>query len=158
MNTLGVGNADRFDLERFVSAQHGAYDDALREIMGGKKRTHWMWFVFPQIDGLGHSAMARRYAITCLDEAKAFLAHPVLGARLREIAEAAVALSETSATAVFGSPDDRKLQSCATLFALLSAPGSVFERLLDKFFAGEPDAETLRLVNTVHDSHVLPHS
>ena len=156
MNTLGVGDVDRFDLERFLSAQRGAYDDALREITGGKKRTHWMWFVFPQIDGLGHSAMARRYAITSLDEAKAYLAHPVLGARLQEIAEAAVALPETSASSVFGSPDDLKLQSCATLFALVSAPGSVFERLLDKFFAGERDAETLRLVSTVKGSHVLP--
>jgi uncharacterized protein (DUF1810 family) len=151
-------NADRFDLERFVSAQRGAYDDALREIMGGKKRTHWMWFVFPQIDGLGHSTMARRYAITSLDEATAYLAHPVLGVRLREIAEAAVAIPQTSATAVFGSPDDLKLQSCATLFALASAPGSVFERLLEKYFDGERDAETVRLVNTVHDSHVLPHN
>lgn len=149
MNTANSAAEDRFIIERFVEAQHGTYDAALREIHGGAKRTHWMWFVFPQIEGLGHSAMARRYAIASLDEAKAYLAHPVLGARLREIAEAAAALPQHSATEVFGSPDDLKLRSCATLFALVSAPGSVFERLLDKFFAGERDAETLRLVNTV---------
>ena len=151
MSPPGAEHADRFDLERFVSAQRGSYDDALREITGGKKRTHWMWFVFPQLHGLGHSAMARRYAIKSLDEATAYLAHPVLGARLREIAEAAVAIPQRSATEVFGSPDDGKLRSCATLFALVSAPGSVFDRLLEKFFDGERDAETLRLVNTVAD-------
>ena len=147
MNAPSVGNADRFDLARFVSAQHGAYDDALREITGGKKLSHWMWFVFPQFDGLGRSAMARRYAITSLEEARAYLAHPVLGARLRDIAEAAAALPGHSARAVFGSPDDLKLRSCATLFSLVSAPDSVFDRLLDKYFAGARDAETLRLVH-----------
>jgi len=131
------------DLERFVEAQQGDYDRALAEIRSGRKRTHWMWYIFPQIAGLGSSLMATRYAIQNRAEAEAYLAHPILGPRLLEIAEAAAAIDGASATEVFGYPDDLKLRSCATLFAAVSPPGSVFERLLDKYFNGQPDGRTL---------------
>lgn len=149
MSARDSAPTDPFDLARFVAAQQGAYEAALMEVRSGAKRSHWMWFVFPQIEGLGHSPMARRYAIRNLEEAKAYLAHPVLGARLLEIAHAAVDLPETSASAIFGSPDDLKLHSCATLFGQVSAPGSVFDRLLEKFFAGEPDLATLRIISAL---------
>ena len=131
------------DLDRFVEAQEGDYDRALIEIRSGRKRTHWMWYIFPQIEGLGSSPMAKRYAIKNRREAEAFLAHPILGPRLREIAEAALTIESASASDVFGYPDDLKLRSCATLFAAVSAPRSVFERLLEKYFGGEPDTATL---------------
>ena len=137
---------DAFDLKRFLDAQAGVYERALAEIRAGDKQSHWMWFVFPQIDGLGSSPTARRYAVKSLAEAEAYLHHPVLGARLRECAEAAFAVEGRSAWAVFGSPDDLKFRSSVTLFALASKPGSVFHRLLDKYFEGEPDPATLRLL------------
>src|SRR5436190_929058 len=118
---------DRYDLERFVEAQKDDYERALEEIKSGRKRTHWMWYIFPQIDGLGASAMARRYAIKTLAEAKAYMTHPILGRRLVECAEAVNGVDGRSAHEMFGSPDDLKLQSSATLFALVSPPGSVFE-------------------------------
>lgn len=136
---------DPFDLARFVAAQQGVYPVALAEVRGGRKRSHWMWFVFPQIAGLGTSAMAMRYAISSRDEAAAYLTHPVLGPRLVEIAEAALAVAAgRSALDVFGSPDDLKLRSSATLFAAVSPAGSVFEQLLTRYFAGQPDEATLR--------------
>jgi len=106
-----------------------------------------MWYVFPQLDGLGVSATSRRYAIRSAAEAEAYLRHPILGPRLLEIAEAAAEIVGRSAVEVFGSPDDMKLRSCATLFANVSPAGSVFERLLDRYFGGQPDAETLRLLD-----------
>ncbi len=137
---------DPHDLDRFVRAQENNYETALREITGGRKRSHWMWYIFPQIDGLGFSEMARHYAIKNADEARAYLAHPVLGERLRACAQAAVDCGERSATEIFGTPDDLKLRSSATLFAAVSPPGSVFQRLLDRFFPGGPDQATLRLL------------
>ncbi|WP_165226972.1 DUF1810 domain-containing protein [Aquisphaera insulae] len=137
---------DPFDLNRFEIAQRGDYDQALAEIRAGRKRSHWMWYVFPQLEGLGFSSMSRRYAITSLDEARAYLAHPVLGPRLVEIGEAALGVADRSAREIFGSPDDMKLRSCATLFAAVAPAGSVFERLLVRFFQGRPDEETLRLL------------
>ncbi|MBY0231162.1 MAG: DUF1810 domain-containing protein [Gemmataceae bacterium] len=137
---------DPHGLQRFVDAQARTYAAALAEIRAGGKRTHWMWFVFPQLDGLGSSPTARHYAIKGLDEARAYLAHPVLGPRLLECAEAALAVEGRSALDIFGSPDDLKLKSSATLFALASPPGSVFERLLAKYYGGERDAATLRLL------------
>ncbi len=125
-----MDSRDTFDLGRFVSAQDGVYDSALAEIRGGRKRTHWMWFVFPQIAGLGSSAVSARFAIRGAAEARAYLAHPILGPRLLECCEALLELSSTSATEIFGSPDDMKLRSCATLFASVSESGSVFERVL----------------------------
>jgi uncharacterized protein (DUF1810 family) len=137
---------DPHDLARFVEAQAGDYETALAEIRAGRKRSHWMWYIFPQIDGLGFSSMARRYAIKSLDEARAYLDHPVLGPRLVEITEAALAVEGRSAHEIFGSPDDMKLRSCATLFARAASEGSVFSRLLDKFFDGKPDVRTLELL------------
>lgn len=138
--------ADPHDLTRFVQAQEGAYHQVLSEIRSGRKRSHWMWYIFPQYEGLGFSSTSRRYAIKSLAEAEAYLRHPVLGPRLLECAEAAVRVDGRSASEVFGSPDDMKLRSCATLFACVSPPGSVFERLLDRYFRGERDGTTLRLL------------
>jgi uncharacterized protein (DUF1810 family) len=129
-----------------VLAQEADYETALSEIRSGRKCSHWMWYIFPQYEGLGSSAMSRRYAIRSRAEAEAYLMHPVLGPRLLECAEAAVAVEDRSAFEIFGHPDDMKLRSCATLFACISPAGSVFDRLLDKYFRGERDAETLRLL------------
>jgi uncharacterized protein (DUF1810 family) len=135
-----------YDLDRFVQAQQGDFERALAEIAAGRKRTHWMWYVFPQLDGLGYSSTAKYYAIKNLEEARAYLAHPVLGPRLLRCAEAALSVEGRSATEIFGSPDDLKLRSCATLFACVSPPGSVFERLLAQYYGGEPDQKTLKLL------------
>lgn len=148
------GAGDPHDLNRFVEAQAGVHERALAEIRGGRKRSHWMWFIFPQIDGLGSSPTARRYAIKGRAEAEAYLAHPVLGPRLVACAEAAAGILGTaSALDVFGSPDDLKLRSSATLFACVLPDGSVFDRVLDRYFRGERDPATLRLLG-VSDSPV----
>ena len=141
-------NDDPFDLERFVHAQAANFDDALAELRAGRKRSHWMWYVFPQIAGLGSSSMAQRYAIQSLDEARAYLAHPVLGPRLRQVSEAVVAVPDRNVTAleIMGRPDDMKLFSSMTLFAHVSAPGSVFHRVLEHYFGGEQVAATLARV------------
>jgi uncharacterized protein (DUF1810 family) len=138
--------SDPHDLNRFVKAQKGDYARALAEVRAGEKRSHWMWYVFPQLDGLGFSDTARFYGIKECAEAEAYLAHPVLGPRLIEVAEAALAVEGKSAHNIFGSPDDLKLRSCATLFAKVSPPGSVFERLLAKYYGGVGDEKTLRLL------------
>jgi uncharacterized protein (DUF1810 family) len=138
--------SDPYDLNRFVQAQEGDYEQALKEIRNGRKQSHWMWYIFPQFDGLGFSATSKRYAIKSRAEAEAYLRHPVLGPRLRECAEAAIGVQGRTAHEVFGSPDDMKLKSCATLFACVSPSGSVFHQLLDKYFQGERDAATLRLL------------
>jgi uncharacterized protein (DUF1810 family) len=136
---------DPYHLSRFVQAQEDDYARALAEIRGGRKRTHWMWYVFPQLDGLASSSTAKFYAIKSLEEARAYLEHPVLGPRLLECTDAALGVEGKSAFEVFGSPDDLKLRSCATLFACVSPPGSVFHRALDKYYGGEPDSKTLQL-------------
>ncbi len=141
-----VGRDDPFDLNRFLSAQEGVYGRVLAELRGGLKRTHWMWYIFPQIDGLGHSPTTRHYAIKSLEEARRYLAHPVLGARLVECAESVLAVQGLSASDVFGHPDDMKLQSSMTLFALVAEPGSVFERVLEKYFQGKRDTGTLQIL------------
>ena len=136
-DTIGPGIAgDPHDLARFVEAQRDDYEQALAEIRGGRKRSHWMWYIFPQFDGLGFSSTSRRYAIKSVAEAEAYLRHPVLGPRLVECAEALLHLEGRSASEIFGSPDDMKLRSCATLFARVSPAGSVFERLLAEVFPG----------------------
>ncbi|MEQ1831474.1 MAG: DUF1810 domain-containing protein [Candidatus Eisenbacteria bacterium] len=137
---------DPYDLARFLEAQDGVYAQALAELQRGTKYSHWMWFVFPQLDGLALSSTASRYAIKSLDEARAYLAHPVLGARLQACAEAVLAVQGRSATQILGTPDDLKLRSCATLFSLVSAPGSVFEQVLVKYYGGGRDRLTLRLL------------
>ena len=144
--TQQPGIDDPFDLKRFMRAQERDYSQALSEIRQRQKRSHWMWYVFPQIDGLAFSSTAKLYSIKSLDEARAYLDHPVLGPRLLECAEAAVAIEGRSASEVFGSPDDLKLRSCATLFAAVSPPGSVFERLLTKYYEGKRDERTLELL------------
>ena len=141
-----MNTADPFNLQRFLEAQQGLYERALAEIRSGRKQSHWMWFIFPQYDGLGASAMAKRYAIKSLAEAEAYLSHPVLGPRLLECAEAALAVPGRSASEIFGYPDDLKLRSSATLFTAVSPAGSVFERLLEKYFAGERDERTMQRV------------
>jgi len=141
-----VDSRDAFDLGRFVSAQEDVYDSALAEIRGGRKRTHWMWFVFPQLRGLWSSPISRQFSIRSAAEARAYLAHPVLGPRLIECCEALLRVNGGSARDIFGSPDDLKLRSCATLFASVSEPGSVFERVLSRFFGGAPDERTEALL------------
>jgi uncharacterized protein (DUF1810 family) len=138
---------DPFDLQRFVKAQEGSYDDALAEITAGYKTSHWMWYIFPQFAGLGFSSMSHRYAIKSLEEARAYLAHPVLGPRLIACAEAVLAVQGKSAYDIFDSPDDLKLRSSATLFAHVSPRDNVFERLLAKYYDGEPDRKTIRLLH-----------
>jgi uncharacterized protein (DUF1810 family) len=132
-------------LDRFLTAQNPVYDQVLTELAGGRKRTHWMWFIFPQIAGLGTSETSRRYAIRDLHEARAYLAHPILGERLQQCAALLLQLRDRSAHEIFGSPDDLKLRSSATLFAQISPSGSVFHQLLDRFFDGEGDPRTLAL-------------
>ncbi len=138
--------SDPHDLRRFVDAQDGSYEAAISEIRRGQKRSHWMWFIFPQSAGLGISATSQRYAIKSAAEAVAYLNHPVLGIRLVECADALLGIEGRSAQQIFGSPDDMKLKSSATLFAHVSPPGSVFERVLDRYFRGERDDKTLRLL------------
>jgi len=132
--------ADPHDLNRFLRAQAANYDDALAEVRAGRKRSHWMWYVFPQIAGLGQSDMARRYAIGSLEEARAYLAHPVLGARYRDCVAALQALPPTSAEAVFGGIDAVKLRSSLTLFATVDP---TFDAAIERWFAGERDPATL---------------
>jgi uncharacterized protein (DUF1810 family) len=137
---------DPYNLDRFVQAQEDDYEQALSEIRSGRKRTHWMWYIFPQIDGLAVSSTAKHYSIKSLAEARAYLEHPILGPRLRECAEAAVGVEGRSAREIFGSPDDLKLRSCATLFSCVLPPTSVFERLLGKYYPGGRDRKTLQLL------------
>jgi uncharacterized protein (DUF1810 family) len=137
---------DPYDLNRFVQAQKTDYEQALSEIKSGRKCSHWMWYIFPQFEGLGFSATSKEYSIKSVAEAEAYLSHPVLGPRLTECAEAALSVKGRSAYDIFGSPDDTKLRSCATLFACVSPAGSVFDRLLDQYFRGERDHKTLRLL------------
>lgn len=137
---------DPHDLDRFVQAQQGDFDRALSEIKSGRKSSHWMWYVFPQFDGLGFSSTSKRYSIKSVLEAKAYLSHPVLGPRLTQCVDAVLRVEGRSAHEIFGSPDDMKLKSCATLFARVSPEGSVFHQLLDKYFQGEQDPNTLALL------------
>ena len=139
------GAGDPFGLQRFVDAQDagGTYAAALAELRQGRKRTHWMWFVFPQVAGLGHSAMAQRYAASGLAEARAYLDHPVLGPRLRECSAVLLGLATADPVAVLGPVDAQKLRSSMTLFARAAPDETVFAQVLDRFFAGAPDPETL---------------
>jgi uncharacterized protein (DUF1810 family) len=137
---------DGYDLERFVTAQDdgGVYGHAVAELRAGRKRTHWMWFVFPQIQGLGASPTSRHFALAGLDEARAFLQHPVLGPRLVECAGLVVAAAPATAEEIFGAVDALKLRSSMTLFSLAEPEQMVFAEVLDRFFAGRPDPETVR--------------
>jgi uncharacterized protein (DUF1810 family) len=144
-------SADPYDLARFVEAQALCYARVRDELTAGEKRSHWMWFIFPQLRGLGMSSTARRFGLSGLEEARAYLAHPLLGSRLRECARLVLAVEGRSAHAIFGSPDDLKLRSCLTLFAQAAAPSPapetrVFGEALAKYYGGEPDPRTLELL------------
>ena len=138
--------SDRYELGRFVDAQTDSYDRALAELRRGRKRSHWMWYIFPQIEGLGRSTTARFFSIKSAAEAEAYLRHPILGSRLNACADAVLAAEGRSAHDIFGFPDVLKLRSCMTLFAHLSSDGSVFHQVLEKYFQGQPDEETLRIL------------
>jgi uncharacterized protein (DUF1810 family) len=133
------------DLSRFLKAQEQDYEQALREIRSGRKRSHWMWYIFPQIQGLGFSPTAQYYAIRDLQEARDYLAHPVLGARLKEISSALLDLNGLSASEIFGYPDDLKLRSSMTLFRMADLNETVFLEVLEKYYDGKPDARTVEL-------------
>ena len=139
---------DPFGLERFEEAQEasGTYRRALSELRAGDKRTHWMWFVFPQLAGLGLSPTSRKYALSSLDEARAYLSHPLLGARLRECFLAVLAIKDRSADQIFGGIDARKLHSSSTLFCRAAPEDPLFRQILDKYFGGKPDGATDRLL------------
>ena len=137
---------DPYNLQRFVDAQASVYPAVLAELHAAHKRSHWMWFIFPQIAGLGRSSMAERYAIGTLDEAREYLAHPVLGQRLRACAALVASAQASSAHAIFGDPDDMKLHSSLTLFSLVAPEEAVFCACLDQYFGGQPDAATVALV------------
>ncbi len=134
---------DPYNLRRFVDAQQAVYETVCRELRQGRKRSHWMWFIFPQVRGLGHSEMAQKFAISSRDEAKAYLAHPVLGPRLRECSRIVADLEGKSVEDIFGYPDDRKFRSSMTLFAQTAKDNEIFRRCLEKYFQGEPDSLTL---------------
>ncbi|GAB3638159.1 DUF1810 domain-containing protein [Hymenobacter arcticus] len=134
------------NLQRFLDAQATAYPQALAEIHAGRKRSHWMWFIFPQIQGLGFSQISKHYAINDLEEAEAYVQHPVLGERLVEISTALLGLASSDANRVFGDPDDLKLKSSMTLFAAVPGANPVFEAVLAKFFRGGHDAKTRQLL------------
>jgi uncharacterized protein (DUF1810 family) len=135
--------SDPYDLRRFVDAQAPVFEQVRAELREGRKRSHWMWFVFPQIAGLGHSEMARRYAISSRQEAEAYLRHPVLGPRLRECTRLVTRVDGRTIGQIFGAPDDMKFRSSMTLFARSSADSAVFDEALRKYFEGQPDAATL---------------
>ena len=134
------------ELDRFVEAQAPHLDAVKAELAAGRKRSHWMWFVFPQLRGLGRSSMARHFGLQSLVEARAYLAHPVLGPRLRACVELVLGVDGRSAHEIFGSPDDLKLRSCLTLFRAVDGPDGVFARALAKYFDAQPDPMTLQLL------------
>lgn len=150
---------DPFDLDRFLRAQEQWYPYALAELRDGRKRSHWIWFILPQLRGLGSSTMSVRYGLVSLDEARAYLAHPVLGARLVECVEAILAHAGTDGRDILGDVDALKFRSCLTLFVRAAGPGSVFGRALDAFYGGTEDAATLaRLSASTASSGASPRS
>jgi uncharacterized protein (DUF1810 family) len=134
---------DRYNLQRFIQAQEPVYQRATAELRQGRKRTHWMWFIFPQIRGLGHSEVAQRFSIGSLYEAEAYFEHPILGSRLKECTELVNAIEGRSIEHIFGQPDHLKFRSCMTLFAQAAPGEKIFNEALDKYFAGSPDEATL---------------
>jgi uncharacterized protein (DUF1810 family) len=145
-NMKRMGVTDPFDLERFVKAQSPVWDQVLAELREGRKRSHWMWFVFPQLRGLGHSATALRYGITSLAEARAYCEHELLGVRLAECTELVNRIDDRSARDIFGHPDDLKFHSCMTLFAMAQPGDADFPAALEKYFGGTLDAATMGLL------------
>ena len=139
-------SADPHGLKRFVDAQEPVYQEVLEELRAGKKRSHWIWFIFPQIAGLGNSPTSQHYAIASLEEARAYLGHPVLGARLRECTANVNQIEGRTVSEIFGWPDDMKFRSCMTLFAQATTENQVFRDALEKYFSGEADQQTLRRI------------
>jgi len=138
---------DPFNLKRFINAQEGAYSQVVVELRSGRKRTHWMWFIFPQISGLGHSEISKRFAIRTLEEAQHYLNHPILGKRLNECTEAVLGLSGKTVTDMFGYPDDMKFRSSMTLFALASEDkDNLFVEALNEYFNGNCDTKTVKII------------
>lgn len=138
-----------FNLERFIDAQNGVYDRALEELRSGRKRSHWMWFIFPQIAGLGSSVMAEKYAIRSAEEAAAYLADPILGSRLVRCVQAILSVEGRTAHEILGSPDDLKLRSSLTLFAAVSDAGSHFHEAINRFYDGKFDERTVEILNAL---------
>jgi len=151
-----VAKDDPFDLHRYVEAQASAYDTAIAELRSGRKRSHWIWFILPQLHGLGTSQMSTRYGLQSLAEAKAYLAHPLLGPRIRECVRTLNALPGNDAVAVLGDIDAVKLRSCLTVFAEASLDESLFQEGLDKYFEGQPDRATLSLLGRATGSRSGP--
>jgi uncharacterized protein (DUF1810 family) len=146
--SLSSKDADPYDLQRFVDAQDRVYDAVLAELRGGRKRSHWIWFVFPQLRGLGRSPTAMRFGIASLDEARAYLAHPVLGPRLRECVRLVALIEGRSVDDIFGWPDNLKVRSSMTLFTWATNDNAEFRAVLDKFYNGEDDPDTVELLST----------
>ncbi|HET6733695.1 DUF1810 domain-containing protein [Mycobacterium sp.] len=144
--SLPPNDADRYDLRRFLDAQDRVYDTVIGELRNGAKRSHWIWFVFPQLRGLGHSPTAVRYGIASLEEARAYLAHDILGPRLRECARLVAAIDGRSADDIFGWPDNLKVRSSMTLFAHATDDNADFNAVLEKFYGGEQDPVTVDLL------------
>jgi len=145
------------DLVRFLGAQSDVHDEVTKELTEGRKQTHWMWFVFPQLEGLGHSSMAQRYAIRDLDQARRYLAHPLLGSRLRRDVRLMTSHKGKSAWDMLGSPDDLKFRSCLTLFAEAASDDSgraLFKQALDEFYGGQPDSRTMELLRSTSSSNI----
>ena len=140
---------DKYNLQRFISAQEHQYVDAISELKSGRKRSHWIWFVFPQIEGLGRSAIAQNYSIKSLAEARAYLYHPLLGARLKECTLTVLKTEGSSARDIFGFPDYLKFHSCMTLFAEIEEEDSIFETTLSKYYEGKPDGATLSILESI---------
>ncbi|MBB3387540.1 uncharacterized protein (DUF1810 family) [Rhizobium sp. BK275] len=141
-----AGDLD-YDLHRFIEAQNGVYEQALAELKTGRKRSHWMWFIFPQIAGLGTSSMAEKYAIRSAEEASAYLADPILGSRLLRCVEAILSINDRSAHDIMGAPDDLKLRSSMTLFAAVSDHGSPFHEAIERFYDGKFDERTISILS-----------
>ena len=145
---------DRFHLQRFVEAQQPVYAAVLSELRAGRKRSHWMWFIFPQVSGLGHSATAQTFAVSSLAETVAYLAHPILGPRLRECAALVAGIDGRSIGDIFGYPDDLKFHSSMTLFARAAPREPIFATCLEKYFGGQPDPRTLALLSRIVENRV----
>jgi uncharacterized protein (DUF1810 family) len=140
-------NHDSFNLARFLDAQAQSYDTALAELKNGRKQSHWMWYIFPQLDGLGHSVTAKYYALKNLDEAQAYFNHLVLGQRLIACSKALLAVNGKTIASILGFPDDLKLHSSMTLFSQLVDTDAIFQQVIDQYFASQPDQKTLQLLN-----------
>ena len=142
---------DRYDLNRFLSAQFSSYDCVLTELKQGKKMSHWMWYIFPQIEGLGHSSTARLFSIKSKNEAKAYLAHPILGERLKNCTQLVNDIEGHTVNEIFGHPDDLKFHSSMTLFACIEGNSRIFEWALSKYYGGKPDELTLEILGALNN-------